>query len=69
LPGSGGAKEKKMLENKWTLKIKQLQERIDYLESCLRAAGDNVQINQQLLKLAWEQLYRAEEASAGEEEK
>ena len=58
-----------MLENKWTLKIKQLQERIDYLESCLRAADYNVQENQKLLKLAWEQLYQAEEASAREEEK
>jgi hypothetical protein len=58
-----------MLENKWTLKIEQLQKRIDYLESCLRAAGDNVQENQRLLKLAWEQLYQAEEASAREEEK
>ncbi|AZF89993.1 hypothetical protein [Methanosarcina virus MetMV] len=50
-----------MLENKWTLKIKQLQERIDYLESCLRAAGDNVQENQRLLKLAWEQIDRMKE--------
>jgi hypothetical protein len=58
-----------MLENKWTLKIEQLQKRIDYLESCLRAAGDNVRENQRLLKLAWEQIYRAEEASAREEEK
>jgi hypothetical protein len=58
-----------MLENKWTLKIKQLQERIDYLESCLRAADYNVQENQKLLKLAWEQIDRMKEASAGEEEK
>jgi len=64
-----GRRRLKMLENKWTLKIKQLQERIDYLESCLRAADYNVQENQKLLKLAWEQLYQAEEASAREEEK
>ena len=50
-----------MLENKWTLKIEQLQKRIDYLESCLRAAGDNVQENQKLLKQAWEENSRLAE--------
>lgn len=50
------------MRNEWT-------ERIKYLESCLRAADYNVQENQKLLKLAWEQIDRAEEASAREEEK
>jgi hypothetical protein len=57
-----------MLENKWTLKITQLQERIDYLESCLRAADYNVQENQKLLKLAWEQIDRMKEELPGRRE-